>query len=98
MKKAIKSLALVLVTGVLATSACVAPAFADGQKRYDRSIEEAAANRLKEKLGDMRGSLTFDADDYIYPPIGLRTPDGGKSPWLLLDEMGSPKSVVPVWG
>ena len=98
MKKAIKSLALALVLGVAAQATCVAPAFANEDQRYDRSIEEAAANRLKEKLGGMRGSLEFDTEDHIYPPIGLRTPDGEKSPWLLLDEMGETRSVVPVWG
>lgn len=98
MTKAIKSLALALATGLLATGATIATASADSQMRYDRMIEEAVASRLKEKLGGMRGTLEIGATDAIYPPIGLRMPDGSKSPWLMLDEFGSPKTVMPVWG
>ena len=97
MKKAIKSLALALVTGVLAVCACVAPANAEIEIRYDRSIERAAAERLKENLSGMRGTLEIGDTDFLYPPIGLRTPDGGKSPWLMLDELGHSKKVLPVW-
>lgn len=76
-----KSLASALALATLMTLTTAAPALADAQPRYDRSIEQAAIRMLQPKLGELRGALDLDTETHLFPRLSRRLVDGGQAKW-----------------
>jgi hypothetical protein len=55
---------IILAATVLAATACSAAA----ETRYDRSIDQAAAAIVAEKIGDIRGGFDFnEMPEFVHP-------------------------------
>lgn len=47
-------------------TAGAASAQAEETQRYDKKIEKAAAERVASKMGELRGTIQPDAEDFLY--------------------------------